>query len=187
MSIETWPPGSATYKVSGWLGSGTFGAVFMARRLSLHDSRSCSVAVKVIPRYSFGSSRELEVMQILREQPHVAVMQLIECFSVASTEGSKARILTCLVLPLFDSCLRTYLDQPEHAAEHSDAEARLLRLQRIGMQLSSALAHVHSLRIIHRDLSACCARTEAPSRSQVLCSCCLTRPCHSLHAALRRA
>ena len=101
-----WPPARATYSISGWLGSGTFGAVFKARRRSTHDnrSRSSSVAVKVIPRYSYASSRELEVMQILREKPHVAVMQLIECFSVASTEGSAARILTCLVLPLYDSC-----------------------------------------------------------------------------------
>lgn len=101
-----WPPARATYSISGWLGSGTFGAVFKARRRSTHDnrSRSSSVAVKVIPRYSYASSRELEVMQILREKPHVAVMQLIECFSVASTKGSAARILTCLVLPLYDSC-----------------------------------------------------------------------------------
>ena len=100
-----WPPASATYSIGGWLGSGTFGAVFKARRRSTHG-RSSSVAVKVIPRYSYASSRELEVMQILREKPHVAVMQLIECFSVASTESSAARILTCLVLPLYDSCLR---------------------------------------------------------------------------------
>jgi serine/threonine protein kinase len=156
MSKRVWPPASATYKISGWLGSGTFGAVFKARRRSTHDnpSQSSSVAVKVIPRYSFASSRELEVMQILREKPHVAVMQLIECFSVASTEASAARILTCLVLPLYDSCLRTYLDAPEHAAKHSDAVTRILRLQHIGGQLSSALAHLHALRIIHRDLSA---------------------------------
>ena len=100
-----WPPASATYSIGGWLGSGTFGAVFKARRRSTHG-RSSSVAVKVIPRYSYASSRELEVMQILREKPHVAVMQLLECFSVASTESSAARILTCLVLPLYDSCLR---------------------------------------------------------------------------------
>ena len=100
-----WPPASATYSIGGWLGSGTFGAVFKARRRSTHG-RSSSVAVKVIPRYSYASSRELEVMKILREKPHVAVMQLLECFSVASTESSTARILPCLVLPLYDSCLR---------------------------------------------------------------------------------
>ena len=108
-----WPPASATYKISGWLGSGTFGAVFKARRRVAHnsprDSRNSNVAgpevaVKVIPRYSCESSRELEVMQVLREKPHMAVMQLIECFSVESTKGSAARILTCLVLPLYDSC-----------------------------------------------------------------------------------
>ena len=108
-----WPPASATYKISGWLGSGTFGAVFKARRRLAHDSPCDSrdsnvagpeVAVKVIPRYAYESSRELEVMQILREKPHMAVMQLIECFSVESTKGSAARILTCLVLPLYDSC-----------------------------------------------------------------------------------
>ena len=109
-----WPPARATYSISGWLGSGTFGAVFKARRRSTHDSRSrsSSVAVKVIPRYSYASSRELEVMQILREKPHVAVMQLIECFSVASTQGSAACILTCLVLPLYDSCLSTTKTSP---------------------------------------------------------------------------
>ena len=109
-----WPPARATYSISGWLGSGTFGAVFKARRRSTDDSRSrsSSVAVKVIPRYSYASSRELEVMQILREKPHVAVMQLIECFSVASTESSAARILTCLVLPLYDSCLSTTKTSP---------------------------------------------------------------------------
>ena len=108
-----WPPASATYKISGWLGSGTFGAVFKARRRVAHnsprDSRNSNVAgpevaVKVIPRYAYESSRELEVMQVLREKPHMAVMQLIECFSVESTKGSAARILTCLVLPLYDSC-----------------------------------------------------------------------------------
>ena len=108
-----WPPASATYKISGWLGSGTFGAVFKARRRLAHDSPCDSrnsnvagpeVAVKVIPRYAYESSRELEVMQVLREKPHMAVMQLIECFSVESIKGSAARILTCLVLPLYDSC-----------------------------------------------------------------------------------
>ena len=108
-----WPPASATYKISGWLGSGTFGAVFKARRRLAHDSpldsrdsnvAGSEVAVKVIPRYAYESSRELEVMQVLREKPHMAVMQLIECFSVESTKGSAARILTCLVLPLYDSC-----------------------------------------------------------------------------------
>ena len=112
-STPVWPPASATYKISGWLGSGTFGAVFKARRRLAHDSPCDSrnsnvagpeVAVKVIPRYSCESSRELEVMQVLREKPHMAVMQLIECFSVESTKGSAARMLTCLVLPLYDSC-----------------------------------------------------------------------------------
>ena len=138
-----WPPGSATYSISGWLGSGTFGAVFKARRRSLNDSRCSSVAVKVIPRYSYRSSRELEVMQILREKPHVGVMQLIESFSVHSREVSRACILTCLIVPLYDACLRRYLDDPLHTEEHSDARARLMRLQCIGRQLSSAVAHIH--------------------------------------------
>ena len=63
-------------------------------------------------------------------------------------------------LSLDTRCLRTYLDAPEHAAGHSDAVTRLLRLQHIGGQLSSALAHLHSLRIIHRDLSAWCRALE---------------------------
>ena len=49
-------------------------------------------------------------------------------------------------------CLRAYLDAPEHDADHSDAVTRLLRLQHIGGQLSSAVAHLHALCIIHRDL-----------------------------------
>ena len=53
-------------------------------------------------------------------------------------------------------CLRAYLDAPEHDADHSDAVTRLLRLQHIGGQLSSAVAHLHALCIIHRDLSARC-------------------------------
>ena len=53
-------------------------------------------------------------------------------------------------------CLRAYLDAPEHDADHSDAMTRLLRLQHIGGQLSSAVAHLHALCIIHRDLSARC-------------------------------
>ena len=146
----SWPPSSASYTVTGRLGAGTFGVVFRARRTSERSSRSSDVALKVVPRYSLKSSRELEMMLTLCECPHASVMQLVESFSTKLLDtGCEARHFTVLVLPLYDSSLRDWL---QAMASDTDAPTRLAHMQHIGKQLSAALAHVHALGICHRDV-----------------------------------
>ena len=147
----SWPPSSVSYTITGPLGSGSFGVVFRARRTTQRSSRSSEVALKVVPRYSLTSSRELETMLTLGENPHASVMQLIESFSTRILgTGCEAKHFTVMVMPLYDSSMREWLRVM--AENGADAPRRLAHTQQIGKQLSAALAHVHALRICHRDV-----------------------------------
>tara|TARA_B110001452_G_scaffold266617_1_gene273959 strand:+ start:2850 stop:4010 length:1161 start_codon:yes stop_codon:yes gene_type:complete len=147
----SWPPSSVSYTVTGRLGSGTFGVVYRARRAT-SNTRSSDVALKVVPRYTLKSSRELETMLTLCESPHASVMQLVESFSTRLRgTGCEARHFTVLVLPLYDSSLRDWLHNFAKSKD-TDATRRLSHMQHIGKQLSAALAHVHALHICHRDV-----------------------------------
>ena len=83
--------------------------------------------------------------------------------------------------------MRAYLDAPEHDADHSDAVTRLLRLQHIGAQLSSAVAHLHALCIIHRDLSERCCVPLNHGLSKARLGRGTAFPVNALHACLAQS
>uniref|UniRef100_A0A0D3JQC0 Protein kinase domain-containing protein n=2 Tax=Emiliania huxleyi TaxID=2903 RepID=A0A0D3JQC0_EMIH1 len=60
-------------------------------------------------------------------------------------EGS----LLVQVLPLFDSSLRAYIDEAPRA---TDPLSNIELARSAGRQLATALAHVHRLGIVHRDV-----------------------------------
>jgi serine/threonine protein kinase len=143
-----WPIASAAYTIEGILGRGTFGLVLRARRHPSHWQSSAAVAIKVTPRASRSASRELSVMLRLASAGAAAsgVIQLQEYFF--ATSGA-SKLILCQVLPLFDTSLRSHVD---NASDRLGPAGRIALARSVGSQLAAALSHIHHLRISHRDV-----------------------------------
>ena len=146
-TLKGWPCSSASYKIERLLGRGSFGDCFLALKTSAWE-KPAHVALKVSARYGVEMSREVEVLLLLRDAPDV-VPTLLEFFYVASAH-------TChlvLVMEAYDATLRTVIEGL--AAEGEKRTCSWLRLaRRVGQHLSPALAHLHALSIIHRDVKS---------------------------------
>ena len=149
-----WPLSSASYDVTHALGCGAFSAAFLALRRSAYE-RDSLVCLKVTPRYSDQPSRELEVMLLLRDCAGVA--RLHEHFFVLSEDGEAQMVL---VMEAFHTDLRRFI-----ADTHE--ESRLVQGRHVGRQLARALAHVHALGVVHRDLKSLGFTRLVPRRHQV--------------------
>ena len=146
--LAAWPCSSASYHVTRLLGKGAFAACFAARKTSAWEAPS-RVALKVLPRYSTKASRELEVNKLLRNAPGVAP-RLFEFFYLLGSGDSKTCHLV-MAMEAYDTDLRALLRRwAAAAAEHRPSWLHLAR--RAGQQLAPALAHLHGLGILHRDL-----------------------------------
>ena len=148
-TIEAWPVSTATYVVSARLGQGTFGQVFAAWRQSNWES-PMQVALKVTPRHALKVSRELEMMLLLRRNPHPSIMTLFEYFCVPSMAHADAPLmLLCQVMPLCRMSLRDFVLE---AVARMGQASRLAFARHIGAEVADGLAHLHSMHIAHRDL-----------------------------------
>ena len=140
--LHAWPCSAASYSVLRPLGQGAFSRVFLARRTSAFEA-SQLVALKVTPRYADPiktPSRELEVMLLLRDSPHVC--HLLEYFFLVGEKASHS----VLVLEAFTCNLRSIVMEPPVLV------SRLRQARAVGQQLSRALSHMHGLGVIHRDI-----------------------------------
>ena len=147
--IAAWPLSGATYVVHSKLGQGTFGAVYAAWRQSNWE-KPAAVALKVTPRHSLQSSRELEIMLLLRRHPHRAVLPLDEFFCIPSmARTSRVNMLMCQVMPLCACSLRDYILQTVAKLE---LPQRMASARHIGAAIAAGLVHLHSLHIAHRDM-----------------------------------
>lgn len=155
--LAGWPVASAAYTAEAMLGSGTFGLVLLARR---HPSRwqACApVAIKLTPRATNSVSRELAIMLQLRsaEAAEHGIIRLEEFFFAAlnpregTDGGGRSQLILCQVLPLYDSSLRNHIDS---LSATLGPVGRIALARSVGRQLASALAYIHNLRIVHRDV-----------------------------------
>lgn len=152
----SWPLSNAQYAVEAKLGTGTFGAVYSATRSSAWE-RPSRCALKVLPRSSTRRSRELEIMLAMRQYAeHPSVLSLHEHFYTESPSQQSHHLV--LVLPLYDGSLADFIYSTPTAPKatplpqpHAPA-TRLAAARHVGRQLASALAHVHALSIVHRDV-----------------------------------
>ena len=145
--VAGWPCSSASYRIQRLLGRGGFADCFLALKTSAWETEPERVALKVCARYGTEMSREVEVLLMLRDVPHVAPT-LHEFFYVVSP----TTIHLVLVMDAYDATLRTLI---EGLAEHTGARPSWLRMaRRVGQHLAPALAHLHALSIIHRDIKS---------------------------------
>lgn len=159
-AFTAWPLSAARYSIQKKLGCGAFAAAFAAVRSSDFEEPT-HVALKVVPRFDSAASRELDVMLALREaeasgnRGAKSIVSLEEYFFVeavtaaaATTEAVRSVWSLVMVLPQFDCNLVDYIFFTQ------DFAPRLPLACHVGGQLASALAHVHALGIVHRDIKA---------------------------------
>lgn len=149
-SLKAWPCAGARYKVERLLGCGAFASCFVATKTSPRWEKPIEVALKVIPRYDKEVAREVEMMLLLRNTPHVAP-HLHEFFYVLGPDERTCHL--CLAMELYDGTLRELVPAWATTRAASAPTPPLLRLaRRIGQQLAPALAHLHGLGVVHRDI-----------------------------------
>ena len=148
--LKAWPCSSASYEVGRLLGEGTFSRCFLAVKSSSWE-RPSRVALKLTPKYGPEPSRELEVMLLLRDAPHVAptlyeYFYALEAPSDTSASGSCQLVL---VMEAFDCTLR---ELNGRLVRETERQSSLRAARAVGQQLAPALAHLHGLGVIHRDI-----------------------------------
>ena len=125
------------------LGAGSYGRVVLAR----YPDTRVDVALKIADRRG-GTSRKRILWEAacLRDAAHAHVIRLLDVR--ASTPGGEQdpRDLPILAFPPADVDLATFLDRRPRGVLPTALARRLMG------QLASALAHVHSRGIIHRDV-----------------------------------
>ena len=130
------------------LGSGSFGRVVLARYpRGGGPERSVDLALKVASRS--GGTRRKQILweaACLRKVAHAHVIKLLDV--CASTPGGEEdpRDLPTLVFPPADVDLETFLNRRPRGVLPTALARRMMG------QLASALAHVHSHGILHRDV-----------------------------------
>ncbi|KAI0810790.1 kinase-like domain-containing protein [Irpex lacteus] len=138
----------ARFKVTGELGSGSFGRVMRAFVLGPGEEEVVEVAIKVMNKdylYRHAEGRDL----VLKEKEAMErIMQASSCESVGLVGLVKAwcdEENIYFVMPLYHGDIYTLLEQ-RNLAHPSYA------MRYIAAQLIQAIANAHSLGIMHRDI-----------------------------------
>lgn len=137
MTSEQLPFYIGRYRVTGRLGSGGMGVVYLATDERLHRC----VAIKRLHKNPTSSSAHLRIRQealLLAQLNHSNIVQI---YDVVEERGDVA-----LVMEHVDGCSLDYWQRERHASLRQ--KIQLLK------QICHGLARAHSIGIIHRDLKA---------------------------------
>lgn len=151
------------FRIQRLLGRGSFGAVYLARELSLDRLVALKVVLPQGQRASAGEGKSLARLK----HPNI-----VGVFGEASDRHSKCSLLwmqfvdgcdlASLIKRLHGECVEhTWSEQdlrdlvspgPEEVDEHGDSIRSMESICRIGEKLAEALEHAHESGIIHRDI-----------------------------------
>ncbi len=137
-----------SFTVKTMVGQGTFGAVFLATVNETNDS----VAIKRVLLDRGAKSRELQIMKQLQNIPHPFIVELKYHFisrgnSLSNGQGQPEEYLNLAM---------DYLPETLYSTIRSHAKRRdpipTVLIKSYLFQLLRALAHIHGLGIVHRDV-----------------------------------
>ena len=171
VDLSAFPLSGASYVVDRMLGKGSFASVFSAKRQSAFEPQT-RVALKIMPRAvssdadanAYEGCRELEIMLKLRASAHIAQLNEYFFLDVLMDEYYCQQRLLVLVLPQFDCNLGEYISLT------SDTP-RLPQAQHVAGHVAQALAYIHAMGFVHRDLKLdnVLVRDNAHDRIRPLC------------------
>ena len=131
--------GSPRYQILSELGSGCFGVVYEA-----HDQeKNKRVAIKRIEKIGQEISREVEILQKLKESPNC--IHMIDCFY---TTCIKNKMIQNMVFDYYDKNLEILILKHKK----NGTFFRQFQIKRFLFQLVNGLAQIHEKGIMHRDL-----------------------------------
>jgi serine/threonine protein kinase len=142
---------SSRYRLSRWIGKGSFGQVMLAEDLG----SGRFVAIKRVTALS-GHCREKNMLRLLREislqrrLDHPNIVKILDVLPIA--DGSRSRnsapedSFDCYIVMEYGGCtLRQYMDDRTRTLGHHGVHS-------IFAQLLRAVAYIHSCGIVHRDI-----------------------------------
>jgi serine/threonine protein kinase len=119
------------------IGSGTFGRVYLG------ELDGTPVAVKKCVVHPRSANREVEILRKVTAHPHPNIITLKQAF----TEHDEWEETTCLVMDLFPMSLDVLISDWARSGRGPRSAPKLF-----SYQLARALAHIHGMSIVHRDI-----------------------------------
>ena len=131
-----------TYDAQRIIGQGSFGAVFYTRVVETDEI----VAIKKFLQDNRYKSRELQIMRQLKKRPHPYIVKLQHYFS---SKGNNAeQVYLNLVLEYVPE---TLFSVSRYYTKRNEAMPQLF-IKIYTYQMFRALAHIHGMGIVHRDI-----------------------------------
>lgn len=142
---------SSKYRLSRWIGKGSFGQVMLAEDLGSGKF----VAIKRVSTLT-GPDREKNMLRLLREisvqrrLDHPNIVKILDVMPITDSSRPKSSAhedsIDCYIVMEYGGCtLRQYMDDRTRTLGH-------LGVYSIFAQLLRAVAYIHSCGIVHRDI-----------------------------------